>query len=90
MNCECLSVVKKNIAKHFKPQAGEDVEVNFENIVGQFIGNSLVTKIGLPFRVKGSGKGFKGEKGRIELVTASFCPFCGESTKHEVENEITP
>jgi len=81
MNCNCIKEVEEKLAEYRKPLAGDDAVARMENIAWAINGNKVLTVINIPFRVKGSKKGYTSEKGRIETITASFCPFCGKSTK---------
>jgi hypothetical protein len=81
MNCDCINVVEKKLAEFRKPLAGDDAVARMENIGWMINENKAVTVINMPFRVKGSKKGYTTDKGKIDSITASFCPFCGKSTK---------
>jgi hypothetical protein len=80
MNCDCISTVEKNLAEHMVPKAGENAKATC-GIVGFSLGTTLAITLSIPFRVKGSNKGYTSERGKEVIVVASYCPFCGVSTK---------
>lgn len=81
MNCNCISDTEKKIAEYMQSQAGDNAKAACD-IAGFTLGqNDLAVALLIPFRVKGSKKGYTSEKGKTINMTASFCPFCGVSTK---------
>lgn len=84
MDCGCIKRVEGEIAEaqFVKEKAGENIEVTCMATGFQLtddMGLNLVLNI--PFRVRGTGKGFSSAKGKELPVVASFCPFCGKPTK---------
>jgi hypothetical protein len=78
--------VEKNLAEHMTPKAGEDAKATCD-IVGFSLGSNLAITLSIPFRVKGSKKGYTSERGKEVIVVASYCPFCGVSTKKPAETD---
>ncbi|MFJ2989986.1 hypothetical protein ACIPF8_19135 [Collimonas sp. NPDC087041] len=76
-NCNCLDETSKALIEHYKPVAGDDVQVE---CLGKAIvfGESVESKLFIPFRIKGSKKGFSSAKGTVTNMFFSYCPFCGE------------
>lgn len=80
MQCNCLEEVSKKLVDFVRPDAGDDAKANFKHI-GWDLSNNCDTIINLPFTVTGSKRGYTSAKGKELMVRASFCPFCGVSTK---------
>jgi hypothetical protein len=80
MNCNCVTEVEKQLANHMKPQAGDDAKATCQATVFQ-ITSTLRLMLQIPFRVKGSKKGFTSANGKEVPVTASHCPFCGRDAR---------
>lgn len=80
MNCNCISMLEKDIAKHMKPEAGDNATATCMG-AGFALGTDMVLTLNIPFRVHGSKKGYKSLHGKEMNVVASYCPFCGKSTK---------
>jgi hypothetical protein len=98
MNCDCVNVTEKELAKFMQQQAGDNATATC-GIVGFSLGSSLALTLSIPFRVKGSKKGYTSERGKEVIVVASYCPFCGVSTKkpevsvntsQDAEDEFNP
>lgn len=86
MNCDCIKQTEKRLAEadFVKAKAGENIEVSCQiTTFGLTETNNLVLALAIPFRVRGTGKGFSSAKGKELPVFASYCPFCGKSTKEE-------
>lgn len=82
MKCDCINEIERQLADHMKPKAGADAEARAQNMALLITDDmELKSALQIPFRVKGSGKGFASERGKEVPVTASCCPFCGRSTK---------
>lgn len=86
MNCDCIKNVEKNIAEHMKPKAGDDASAKAANVAIMF-GDDLSLVLQIPFRVRGSKKGYTSEKGKEVGCNVSYCPFCGRSAKHYAVGE---
>lgn len=84
MNCGCIKRLEGEIAEasFVKAKAGENIKVECVATAFQMTKDlDLKLVINIPFRVRGTGRGFASEKGKEMPVVASFCPFCGVSTK---------
>lgn len=84
MNCGCVKRVERQLAEapFVKAKAGENIKVSCAATGFQMTDDmDLRLVLSIPFRVRGTGKGFTSEKGKELPVVASFCPFCGQSTK---------
>jgi hypothetical protein len=80
MNCNCISDIEKKLKDKFEEQLGTQVEIECQNL-GFTFGKSMRTQHFSQFKVTADAKGYK--KGNLTSVIASFCPFCGKSTKEE-------
>jgi hypothetical protein len=82
MNCNCISETAKRVAELMREKAGVDAEAT---CLGQGIvfASPSYSILSIPFRVRGSKKGFTSEKGKEVTVAASYCPFCGEKCRTE-------
>lgn len=83
MNCECIKRLEGEIAQapFVVAKAGENIKVTCAATAFQMtedMGLKLV--INIPFRVRGTARGFSGQKGKELPVVASYCPFCGVKT----------
>jgi len=84
MNCGCIKRLEGEIAQapFVKAKAGDNIEVTCAATGFHLTDdNGMDLVINIPFRVRGTGKGFTSEKGKELPVVASFCPFCGASAK---------
>lgn len=83
MNCGCIKRLEGEIAQapFVKAKAGENIKVTCSATGFQMTDDmDLKLVINIPFRIRGTGKGFTSEKGKEMPVVASYCPFCGKST----------
>jgi hypothetical protein len=83
MNCECIKRIEGELAEvpFVKEKAGENIKVTCAATGFQLTDDmGLKLVINIPFRIRGTGKGFTSEKGKEMPVVASYCPFCGKST----------
>lgn len=87
MNCDCIKDIEGEIAEYMKPKAGDDATAKIQGTALNIVGNTLKHVLTLPFRIKGSGKGYTSEKGKEMLFNASNCPFCGRTTGRYVVGE---
>ncbi|MCQ9615911.1 hypothetical protein L1889_03685 [Paenalcaligenes niemegkensis] len=70
-----------------QPEVNAPIEsVRCQNIMWTF-GKGGGEHIGIPFRVKADAVGYRSAKGKEFSVKASYCPFCGVSTKQESGDE---
>lgn len=82
MNCDCIKDVESKMATFMKAKAGDDATAKVANIafcVTEDMG--LLHVLQIPFRVKGSKKGYTSERGKEIGCNASHCPFCGRTTR---------
>lgn len=61
-------------------QAGDDATARLQGTAINIIGNRLKLVLTIPFRIKGSKKGFTSEKGKELPFNVRCCPFCGRTT----------
>lgn len=80
MNCNCLTDLQADLADHMKPQAGDDAKATCTLTALCFGTSRVTTDLLIPFRVRGSKKGYTSEKGKEHSVRAGHCPFCGRTT----------
>jgi hypothetical protein len=80
MNCDCIKDIESKIAVFMRPKAGDDAEARILNTALMVTETSLVSVLQIPFRIKGSKKGYTSEKGKEMGCNASHCPFCGRTT----------
>ena len=86
MNCDCISKTEKMMAEHMKTAAGDGVTATCMSTGFGIRDSGLELIINIPFRIKGSNKGFTSEKGKTVNFCATYCPFCGVRTlKPKVE-----
>lgn len=85
MNCDCISRVEKDIADLMRQKAGDDAKATAVNIAF-FIDSDheFGSSLQIPFRVKGSKKGYTSERGKEVGCNVSFCPFCGKPANRKV------
>jgi hypothetical protein len=87
MNCDCVTKTEEKFADHFRKDAGDSVSARCMATafsISADLGNVAFAVV-IPFSVKGDKKGFTAAKGKIVNFTASFCPFCGVSTRKKEE-----
>lgn len=88
MNCNCVKDIEKKLAAapFIVAKAGENVTVECQATGMQMSDDmSLRTTINIPFRIRGTGKGFASAKGMEMPCIASYCPFCGRTTGRYTE-----
>lgn len=79
MNCDCISATEKRIEEKFSAEVGADIKATCTD-VGMFVrGNALDACLYTRFKLTGNAKGY--QRGKEIKMIASFCPFCGTSTK---------
>lgn len=81
MNCDCISSMETKLANHVRPQAGDDAKAVCAATVFGLTDTSMYLALRIPFRVKGSKKGYTGERGKEVPISAAFCPFCGRDAR---------
>lgn len=90
MNCTCVKDTERRIvaAPFIKAKAGERVTAECQATGFAMTEDmDLRAVLNIPFLVRGSGKGYNTVKGKLMPVVASYCPFCGRSTKRYVVGE---
>lgn len=90
MNCGCIKRLEREIAEapFVKAKAGENIKVTCAATGFQMTDDmNLKLVINIPFRIRGTGKGFTSEKGKELPVVASYCPFCGKPSQEEDESQ---
>lgn len=80
MNCSCISDIEKRIGTQFAEQHGKPAHVECA-AVGFTLGKSLDIVHKTDFKITADVPGYK--RGNKLAMIASFCPFCGKSTKKE-------
>lgn len=83
MNCDCIKDIEAKMAAFMRAKAGDDATakvMNFALCVSDDM--HIYQSLQIPFRIKGSKKGFISEKGKEMGCSASHCPFCGRTTGH--------
>lgn len=86
MKCHCIKTMESKLAEMARPKAGPDAKATLVNTGFTMTDDmDLRMVLNIPFRVKGSMKGYTSEKGKEVPFVASFCPFCGRSTRRHVE-----
>jgi hypothetical protein len=79
MNCDCLDFNEKKLAKHYAKQGVINPKVSAD-----FLGINFATGegvISLTYTVRGDNRPYNSAKGKPVSMIASFCPWCGKSTK---------
>lgn len=91
MNCNCINDLEGKMANFMRDRAGDDATAKIQNIAFYMDGASKVGSAELSrflqimFRIKGSKKGYTGEKGKEMGCRVSHCPFCGRTSgRYEV------
>lgn len=82
MNCDCVKRVETKLttAPAIAERAGADITAVCQASAIIFTDDmSLHGAISIPFRIRGTGKGYSSAKGKDMPVTATFCPFCGRA-----------
>lgn len=90
MDCGCIKRLEGEIAEtsFVKAKAGDNIKVECAATAFQMTDDmGLKLVVNIPFRVRGTGKGFTSEKGKELPVVASFCPFCGKPAAANVGAE---
>lgn len=90
-NCNCITDIEKKMADFVRPRAGDDATAKMQNTVFYMDGNRKVGEVGglemalqIPFRIKGSKKGYTSEKGKEIGCNVAYCPFCGKPANRTV------
>lgn len=89
MNCGCIKRLEGEIAQapFVKAKAGDNIKVTCAATGFQMTDDmNLKLVINIPFRIRGTAKGFTSEKGKEMPVVASFCPFCGKPANTAPDN----
>lgn len=81
MNCNCLSEMEEKVAAKFTADLGARAEASCQAVAFGLNDSGMVLWHKTEFKVTADAKGFK--RGKLIPVMASFCPFCGKSTKEE-------
>ncbi len=88
MQCNCIEEIEAKIKEHMQPDVKAPIEsARCQNISYVLNGANAGTHIGIPFGVKADAPGYRSRKGKEFTVIASYCPFCGKSTKPEATKE---
>lgn len=86
MNCDCIKDIESSMSDFMKPKAGDDAKADCTATALCF-GKKVRLALMIPFRIRGSKKGYTSEKGKEHSVEASYCPFCARPTNHYVVGE---
>ncbi|MGO4380351.1 hypothetical protein [Pseudoduganella sp. RAF53_2] len=80
MNCNCVKEVGTKLASapFITKQAGQDIRAECQ-ATGLAVTRdmNMVAVINIPFRIRGTAKGFSSAKGKEMPCVATYCPFCG-------------
>lgn len=90
MNCDCIKRVESKLATapFIVAKAGDNITAECQAVsLAVMADNSLVVAIDIPFRIRGTGKGFNRPNGKVTPCIASHCPFCGRTTGRYVIGE---
>ncbi len=83
MNCDCVKRIETELAEapFITAKAGAYIKVECLATGLQVTKDlGLRSTLNIPFRIRGTGKGFTSAKGKEMPCVASFCPFCGRTT----------
>lgn len=83
MNCDCVKRIESKLssAPFIVAKAGNDIKVECLAVgIALTEEMSMRSVINIPFRIRGTGKGFSSAKGKEMPCVASYCPFCGRTT----------
>lgn len=90
MNCDCVKTIETKLAgaPFIVAKAGSDIQVECQ-ATGFAMTDDMGMRsvINIPFRIRGTGKGFTSAKGKEMPCVASHCPFCGRTTGRYVVGE---
>lgn len=92
MNCDCIAKLEKDlaVAPFITAKAGQNVTVECMAKGMRLTEDmSLVATLNIPFRIRGTGRGFTSAKGKEMPFVAKFCPVCGKSTD-PVNGDVQP
>lgn len=82
MNCTCISDLEQRLANHLRPEAGDDAKATAMNTAFAISDDlDMYMALQIPYRVKGSGKGYSRANGKEMPVHATYCPFCARPTR---------
>jgi hypothetical protein len=90
MNCDCVKRIETNLASSpfIVAKAGSDIKVECQATGFAMTDDmGLLSTINIPFRIRGTGKGFTSAKSKEMPCVASHCPFCGRTTGRYVVGE---
>ncbi|WP_322880315.1 hypothetical protein [Pandoraea sputorum] len=85
MNCDCIRTTEKAIAEKFSAEVGADIKATCMGTGFLLSASGLDACIKTTFKLTGNAKGY--QRGKEINMIASFCPFCGTSTKLAEENQ---
>jgi hypothetical protein len=93
MKCDCIKDIESRLADFMRPKAGDNCTAKAQGTVFYVDGSSPVgqsrmeSTLQIPFRVKGSAKGYTSERGKEIGCNVNYCPFCGRNAKRHVVGE---
>lgn len=90
MNCDCVKRIETSMASapFIVAKAGDHITVECQATgIAMTDDNGMRGVINIPFRIRGTGKGFTSAKGKEMPCVASHCPFCGRATGRYVVGE---
>ncbi len=80
MNCNCIGDLEKRLQEKYTTELGAPASAECQ-AAGFTFGKAVRVIHKTEFKITANATGFK--RGKPIPVIASFCPFCGKSTKEE-------
>ncbi len=77
-NCGCVQRLEGKMSDFMRSRAGDDARATIQGTAFVITDTGLESVLQIPFRVKGSKKGYTSERGKEVGCNVSYCPFCGK------------
>lgn len=82
MNCTCIKDMEGKLRDFLHPKIKGHIERVECGCIGfGLTDDGMEIRLLIPFNIKADAPGYRSLKGKQMSVSASFCPFCGKSTK---------